>query len=127
MAPSKVDPNKKQSRSSNDKDGEHLFFIDRKANTVSGPSQALIHLVKISPQDLYYECLDEGDARQCSIPTLSYTINMQERYAAVRLTVEEFTRQGYTSQKFFHHVMILMRNLIVHLQHPQIQKQLKRK
>ncbi len=37
MAPSKVDPNKKEARSSNDKDGEHLFFIDRMAKTVSGP------------------------------------------------------------------------------------------
>ncbi len=40
MAPSKVDPNKKQARSSNEKNEEHLFFIDRMANTVSGPSQA---------------------------------------------------------------------------------------
>ncbi len=43
MAPSKVDPNKKQARSSNDKDGENPFFIDRMAKTVSGPSQAPIH------------------------------------------------------------------------------------
>ena len=49
QAPSKVDPNKKQARSSNDKDGEHLFFIDRMANTVSGPSQAPIHLAEMSP------------------------------------------------------------------------------
>ena len=76
MVPSKVDPNKKQARSSNEKDEEHLFFIDRMANTVSGPSQAPIHLAERSPQDLYYECLNEGDARQCSIPTLSYTVNM---------------------------------------------------
>ncbi len=55
MAPSKVDPskkqapNKKQARSSNDKDEDHLFFIDRMANTVSGPSQAPIHFANISP------------------------------------------------------------------------------
>ncbi len=55
MAPRKVDPNKKQAsnkkqpRSSNDKDEEHLFFIDRMANTVSGPSQASIHFAKMSP------------------------------------------------------------------------------
>jgi hypothetical protein len=49
MASSKVDPNKKQARSSNDKDGEHLFFIDRMANTVSGPSQAPIPLAEMSP------------------------------------------------------------------------------
>ena len=87
MAPSKVDPNKKQPRSSNDKDGENPFYIDRMAKTVSGPSQALIHLAEMSPQDLYYECLNEGDAQQCSIPTLSYTINMQERYAAALFLV----------------------------------------
>ncbi len=80
MAPSKVDPNKKQARSSNEKDEEHLFFIDRMANTVSGPSEAPIHLAERSSRDLYYECL-EVDAQQCSIPTLSYTVNMQERYA----------------------------------------------
>jgi hypothetical protein len=101
MAPSKVDPNKKQASSSNDKDEEHLFFIVRMANTVSGPSQAPIHLAEMSPRDLYYECLDEEDARQCSIPTLSYTVNMQERYAVVRLTIEEFTRPVCTPQKTF--------------------------
>ncbi len=62
MAPSKVDQNKKQAKSSNEKDEEHLFFIDRMANIVSGPSQAPIHLAERSPRDLYYECLDEGDA-----------------------------------------------------------------
>ena len=101
MAPSKVDRNKKQARSSNEKDEEHLFFIDRMANTVSGPSQAPIHLAERSPRDLYYECLDEGDARQCSIPTLSYTVNMQERYAVVRHMIEEFTCPVCTPQKVF--------------------------
>jgi hypothetical protein len=107
MAPSKVDPikkqapNKKQARSSNDKDEEHLFFIDRMANTVSGPSQAPIHFANMSSRDLYYECLDEGDARQCSIPTLSYTINMLEGYAVVRCTIEEFTCPVHTSQNTF--------------------------
>ncbi len=101
MAPSKVDPNKKQARSSNDKDEENPFFIDRMAKTVSGPSQAPIRLAEMSPSDLYYECLDEGDARQCSIPTLSYRINMQERYAAARLTIEKFTHPVQTPQKTF--------------------------
>jgi hypothetical protein len=101
MASSKVNPNKKQARSSNDKDGEHLFFIDRMANTVSGPSQAPVPLAEMSPRDLYYECLDEGDAQQCSIPNLSYTINMQERYAVVGLTIEEFTCPVNTPQKTF--------------------------
>jgi hypothetical protein len=127
MAPSKVDPNKKQARSSNDKDEKHLFFVDRMANTVSGPSQAPINLVEMSPQDLYYECLDEVDARQCSIPTLSYTINMQERYAVVSLQLRSLHVQFVLHIKHFHHMVTLMRNLIVHLQHPQIQKQLKRK
>ncbi len=80
MAPSKVDPNRKQARSSNDKVEEDLFFIDRMARIVSVPSQAPVHLAKLLPRDLYYECLDEGDAQQCSIPTLRYAINMQQRY-----------------------------------------------
>jgi hypothetical protein len=63
MAPSKVDPNWKQARSSNDKVEEDLFFNDRMARTVSVPNQAPVHLAKMSPRDLYYECLDEGDAR----------------------------------------------------------------
>ncbi len=71
------------------------------ANTVSGPSQAPIPFTNMSPRDLYYECLDEGDERQCSNPTLSYTINMQERYAVVRHTIEEFTCPVHTSQKTF--------------------------
>ncbi len=101
MAPSKVDPNRKQARFSNDKEEENLFFIDRMTRTVSGPSQAPIHLAKMSPQDLYYECLDEGDARRCSILTLSYTINMQERYAVTRVTIDHFTHPVQTSQKTF--------------------------
>ncbi len=40
MAPSKVDPNRKQARSSNDKAEEGLFFNDRMARTVSVPNQA---------------------------------------------------------------------------------------
>jgi hypothetical protein len=48
MAPSKVDPNQKQARSSSDKEVENLFFY-RMARTVSGPSQAPIHLAKMSP------------------------------------------------------------------------------
>ncbi len=79
MAPSKMDPNRKQARSSNDKVEEDLFFNDRMAKTVSDPTQAPVHLAKMSPRDLYDECLDEGDARRCSIPTLKYAINMQQR------------------------------------------------
>jgi hypothetical protein len=49
MAPSKVDPNRKQARSSNDKVEEDLFFNDRMTRTVSVPNQAPVHLAKISP------------------------------------------------------------------------------
>jgi hypothetical protein len=101
MAPSKVDPNRKQARSSNDKVEEDLFFNDRMARTVSVPNQAPVHLATMSPRDLYYECLDEGDAWRCSMPTLKYAINMQQRYAAARVTVECFTHPVQTPQKTF--------------------------
>ncbi len=101
MAPSKVDPNQKQARSSNDKVEEDLFFNDRMARTVSVPNQTPVHLEKMSPRDLYYECLNKGDARRCSIPTLRYVINMQQRYAAARVTVECYTRPVQTPQKTF--------------------------
>jgi hypothetical protein len=96
MAPSKVDPNRKQARSSNDKVEEDQYYNDRMARTVSVPNQAPVHLAKMSPLDLYYEYLDKGDARRCSIPTLSYVINMQQRYAAARVTVECYTRPVQT-------------------------------
>jgi hypothetical protein len=44
------------------------------------------------PQDLYYECLDEGDAWQFPISNLVYKLNMQTRYAAARATVAQYTR-----------------------------------
>jgi hypothetical protein len=71
------------------------------ARTVSVPNQAPVHLAKMSPRDLYYECLDKGDARRCSIPILRYAINMQQRYAAARVTVECYTRPVQTPQKTF--------------------------
>ncbi len=77
MAPSRVDPNRKQAKSSNDQVEEDPFCIDRLAKTVSAPSQATVHLAKMIPQDLYHECVDEGDAWQFSIPNLVYKINMQ--------------------------------------------------
>ncbi len=49
MASSKVDPNQKQARSSNDKVEEDLFFIDRMARTVSVLNQAQVHLAKMLP------------------------------------------------------------------------------
>jgi hypothetical protein len=93
MAPSRVDPNQKQTKSSIDQVEQDPFCIDRMARrTVSAPSQATIHLAKMKPRDLYYECLDEGDAQIFSIPNMVYKINMQTRYAAARATVVQYTR-----------------------------------
>jgi hypothetical protein len=61
------------------------------ARAVSGPSQATVHLADKTPQDLYYECLDEGEAWQFPTPNLLYKINMQGRYAAARTTVLKYT------------------------------------
>ncbi len=47
------------------------------AGTVSGQSQATVHLARKTPQELYYECLDEGEAWQFLIPKLLYEIDMQ--------------------------------------------------
>jgi hypothetical protein len=57
------------------------------ARTVSGPSQATVHLARKTPQELYYECLDEGEAWQFPIPKLLYKIDMQARFAVARATV----------------------------------------
>jgi hypothetical protein len=91
MAPSRVDPNQNQAKSSADQVEEDSFCFDRLAKTVSAPSQATVHLAKMIPQDLYYKCLDEGDARRFPIPNLVYKINMQTRYAAARATVAQYT------------------------------------
>ncbi len=91
MAPSRVYSNKKRAKSSIDQVEEDAFYFDRMARTVSAPSQATIHLAKRTPQELYYECLDEGEARQIQTPNLFYKINMQTRYAAVRATVLHYT------------------------------------
>jgi hypothetical protein len=68
MAPSRVDPNWKQAKSSIDQVEEDPFYFDRIARTVLAPSQATVHLADKTPQDLYYECLDEGEARKFSTP-----------------------------------------------------------
>jgi hypothetical protein len=91
MAPSRVDKNRKQAKSSIDQVEEKPVCFDRSAKTISAPSQATVHLAKMIPLDLYYECLDEGDARQFPIPNLVYYINMQTRYAATRATVVQYT------------------------------------
>jgi hypothetical protein len=92
MAPSRVDPNQKQAKSSIDQVEEDPFYIDRMARTVSAPSQVILHLTYKTPQDLYYECLDEGEARQFPTTKKLYEINMQTRYAAAGATVTQYTR-----------------------------------
>jgi hypothetical protein len=87
MAPSRVDPNRKQAKSSIDQVEEELFCIDTMARTVSGPSQATVNLADKTPRDLYYDCLDEGEARQFPIPKLLYKIDTQARYDAARAKV----------------------------------------
>ncbi len=49
---------------------EDLFWIDRMGTTVSAPSQATVHSAKNTSQELYYEYLDEGEARQFPTPNL---------------------------------------------------------
>jgi hypothetical protein len=90
MVPSRVDPNKKQVKSSIGQVEEDPFYFDRMARTVSCPSQATVHLAKRTPQELFYECLDEGEAQRLSTPNLLYKINMQARYATVRATVTQY-------------------------------------
>jgi hypothetical protein len=47
MAPSRVDPNRKQAKSSIDQVEEDRFCFDRLAKTVSAPSQATVNLAKM--------------------------------------------------------------------------------
>jgi hypothetical protein len=77
------------------------FCIDRMARTVSAPSQATVHLAKMLLQDLYYECLDEGDAWRFPIKSLVYTIDMQTRYTAARATVEHYKHPVQIPKKTF--------------------------
>ena len=76
-----------------------MFCIDTMARTVSGPSQATVHLARKTPQELYYECLDEGEAQQFSNPRLLYNIDMQARFAAARATVLQYTLPVPISKK----------------------------
>jgi hypothetical protein len=69
------------------------------ARTVSGPSRATVHLARKTPQELYYECFDEGEARQFSIPRLLYKIDMQARFAMARATVLQYTLSVPISKK----------------------------
>jgi hypothetical protein len=99
MAPSRVGPNQKQEKSSIDQVEEDPFVFDRMARTVSAPSETTVHLADKTPQDLYYECLDEGEAWQFSTPNLLYEIDMQARYAAARATVLKYTLPVPISKK----------------------------
>ncbi len=49
MAPSRVDSNKKQATSSIGRVEEEPFWMDRMGTTVSGPSQATVHLADKTP------------------------------------------------------------------------------
>ena len=51
MAPDRVDLNKKRAKSSIGRVEEELFYIDTMARTVSGPSQATVHLARKTPQE----------------------------------------------------------------------------
>ncbi len=53
MVPSRVDPNRKQAKSSIGQVEEDPFCIDRMAKTVSAPSEASVHLAQRTPQDSY--------------------------------------------------------------------------
>jgi hypothetical protein len=65
MAPSRVDPNKKQAKSSIDQVEQDSFYLDRMTRTVNSfPSQATLNYAQNTPQELYYECLDDGEAQQ---------------------------------------------------------------
>jgi hypothetical protein len=125
MAPSRVDPNQKQGKSSVDQVEEDLFVFDRMARTVSAPSQSTVCLADKTPRDLYYECFDEEEAWRFLTPNLLYKIDMQARYAAARATVLKYTLQCQFPRKHLHHIAILLRTLMVHLHHPRGQMQLR--
>jgi hypothetical protein len=125
MAPARVDSNKKRAKSSISWAEEELFCIDTMARAVSGPSQATVHLARKTPQELYYECLDEGEAWQFPIPKLFYKIDIQARFAATRATVLQYTLPVPISKKNLHHMAILMMILMVHLHHTRGQMQLR--
>jgi hypothetical protein len=65
MAPSRVDPNKKEAKSSIDQVEEDPFYLDSMKRSVNPfPSPATVDNVKKTPRILYYECLDDGEAQQ---------------------------------------------------------------
>ena len=104
---------------------EELFRIDRMRTTVSDPSQATVHLADKKPQDLYYECLDEGEAWQFPTPKLLYKIDMQARMMWLGQKFWSIHFQCQFPKKHVHNIAILMRILMVHLHHPRGQMQLR--
>ncbi len=70
MAPSRANPNKKQAKlnvwnTSKDQVEEDTFNLDRMHRSVSNfPSHATVDDVKKQPQELFYECLDDGEMQQ---------------------------------------------------------------
>jgi hypothetical protein len=126
MVPSRVDSNKKWAKYSIGRVEEELFWFDRMRTTVSGPCQSTVHLADKTPRYLYYECLDEGEARQFPTPNLYNKIDMQARYAATRATVLKYTLPVPISKKTSsQYIAILMRILMVHLHHPRGQMRLR--
>jgi hypothetical protein len=91
MVPSRVESNKKWAKSSINWVEEDPIWIGRMGTTVSAPRQATVHLADKTPWDVYYECLDEGEAQQFHTPNFLHKINMQESYAAARATVSQYT------------------------------------
>ncbi len=56
-------------------------------------------MARRTPQELYYECIDEGEAGQFSIPKLLYKIDMQARYDAACAIVLHYTLPVPISKK----------------------------
>ncbi len=71
---------------------EDPFYLDGMARSVNPfPSQATVAYAKKTPQVLYYECLDDGEAQQIQTSNSLYTINIQARFAKFRATVSKYT------------------------------------
>ncbi len=68
MVPSRVDPNKKQAKSSINQMDEDPFYHDRMAKSVNPfLSQATVDNAWKTPRDLYLKCFDDGEAQQIKL------------------------------------------------------------
>ncbi len=86
MAPSRVDPNKKQAKSSINQVEEDPFYLDRMARIINQfPSQATVDYAKKTLRDLYYECLDEGKAQQIRTSNLLYTCSPRSKSLSLNI------------------------------------------